>query len=97
MKHRYFRKVATLELDPLKCNGCGMCLEVCPHNVFTMKNRKALVTLKDNCMECGACSKNCPTEAIYVKSGAGCAYKIIKGNLSGKDECDCSNSNNDCC
>ena len=31
----------TLELYPDKCIGCGMCVNVCPHAVFTMVERKS--------------------------------------------------------
>lgn len=30
----------TLELYQDKCIGCGMCVNVCPHAVFTMSERK---------------------------------------------------------
>jgi len=31
------KNVVTLSLDSDRCVGCGMCLIVCPHAVFTMK------------------------------------------------------------
>jgi ferredoxin len=31
----------------------------------------------DACMECGACAKNCPTAAIRVDAGVGCASGLI--------------------
>ena len=31
---RYFHEFLTLELDPAKCSGCKLCLDVCPHGVF---------------------------------------------------------------
>ncbi|MGD0153774.1 MAG: mercury methylation ferredoxin HgcB [Thermacetogeniaceae bacterium] len=89
MKYRYLKDVVTLELDQYKCTGCGMCMEVCPHEVFTIESRKASIVDKDACMECGACAKNCPVAAISVRPGVGCAYGIIRGRLSGSDECCC--------
>ncbi len=35
---RYLENAVTLDLDPGKCNGCGMCVIVCPHAVFAMGN-----------------------------------------------------------
>jgi len=34
-------------------------------------------------MECGACATNCPTEAITVQSGVGCAAALINTALDG--------------
>jgi NAD-dependent dihydropyrimidine dehydrogenase PreA subunit len=93
----YLTNVVTLTLDVSKCNGCGMCTIVCPHDVFVVENKKAAIFRKDDCMECGACEKNCPENAIYVKSGVGCAAGIINGLLRGTEPtCDCSSGTN-CC
>lgn len=85
----YLKNVVTLELDNSKCNGCGMCAIVCPHNVFEIEGGKAEIIDKDACMECGACEKNCVQNAVTVRSGVGCAAGIIRGTLGGKDS--------DCC
>jgi NAD-dependent dihydropyrimidine dehydrogenase PreA subunit len=77
----YLRNVSTLQLDRDKCNGCTMCTVVCPHAVFTMKDKKSTIQQKDSCMECGACAMNCPEEAISVRSGVGCATGVIYGML----------------
>jgi len=96
MKHRYLKNVVSLSLAAEKCIGCGKCTEVCPHGVFRMDEKKARIVDKDLCMECGACALNCPTEAIAVKAGVGCALAIIMGWFTGKEpSCGCSDS--DCC
>ena len=96
MKNRYLKNVTTLAMESEKCTGCGKCLEVCPHNVFVMKNGKSVIVMKDNCIECGACVKNCPFNALEVKPGVGCASAIIKGWLTGTEpSCDCSDGS--CC
>ena len=77
----YLKNVTTLGLDPEKCIGCGKCLEVCPHSVFSLQERKARIVERDACMECGACSMNCPTEAISVQAGVGCAAAVINAAL----------------
>jgi ferredoxin len=74
---RYLEDVVTLELDQVACIGCGRCLEVCPHQVFSLAERKASLRDRDACMECGACALNCPVKAITVDAGVGCASGMI--------------------
>jgi NAD-dependent dihydropyrimidine dehydrogenase PreA subunit len=62
-----------------------MCVNVCPHAVFKLENREAVIDDRDACMECGACARNCPTEAIAVQSGVGCAYAIIVDAIKGTE------------
>lgn len=75
----YIRDVATLELDQTKCNGCRMCVTVCPHPVFASSNREIEIADPDLCIECGACVMNCPEGALSVNPGVGCASAILKG------------------
>jgi NAD-dependent dihydropyrimidine dehydrogenase PreA subunit len=73
----YLRNVATLELHEAACIGCGRCIEVCPHQVFTLTDKKAGIVDRDACMECGACARNCPAGALAVDAGVGCASGLI--------------------
>jgi NAD-dependent dihydropyrimidine dehydrogenase PreA subunit len=93
----YLKDVVTLELDEGKCNGCGMCIKVCPHEVFELSGGKAHIINRDYCMECGACALNCAVNAISVQSGVGCASGIINGILKGTEpNCGCGESSG-CC
>ncbi|MCX6258100.1 MAG: mercury methylation ferredoxin HgcB [Bacteroidia bacterium] len=93
MKQLYLENVVSLEYFPEKCNGCRMCTIVCPHGVFEMLDKRAVIVNRDFCMECGACALNCASGAITVKSGVGCAAGIINGILRGTEPtCDCSGS-----
>jgi len=74
---RYLDGVVTLVLDQAACIGCGRCLEVCPHQVFSLTEKKASLRDRDACMECGACALNCPVKAITVDAGVGCASGLI--------------------
>ena len=90
MKHKYLKNVARLTLDVQKCAGCGMCLNVCPHAVFSMDGQRARIVDKDSCMECGACAMNCAFGAIEVVAGTGCALAIMNGKRTGGEpRCDC--------
>lgn len=94
-RFQYLKDVVTLELDADKCVGCLRCVEVCPHGVFVVEDGTARIVERDNCMECGACQNNCPSEAIRVGAGVGCAQAVINGFLRGTEpDCDCSSS---CC
>ncbi|MFC1628983.1 mercury methylation ferredoxin HgcB [Gemmatimonadota bacterium] len=84
----YLKDVVTLRLDEEKCIGCAMCEIVCPHAVFTMIDRIAVIGDRDDCMECGACARNCPTDAIDVKVGVGCAAAVINYAL-GRESSSC--------
>ncbi len=85
----YLKDVVTLALDEQRCTGCGMCLEVCPHEVLEMNGKTVRVRDRDACMECGACSLNCPAGALTVKAGVGCAAAVINGMLGRKDASCC--------
>lgn len=73
----YIGKYVTLKLDESKCVGCSLCVTVCPHRVFKLRDRKAYIDLISKCIECGACMSNCPTGAIEVDAGVGCAIAIL--------------------
>ena len=85
----YLENVATLRLDGSKCIGCGMCVTVCPHGVFTLQEGNAEIFFLDGCMECGACATNCPVEAIQVQTGVGCAAAVINSMLGRTDSSCC--------
>jgi len=43
----------------------------------------------NGCMECGACARNCPTDALMVTPGVGCAGYIIQSWIKGKEKAAC--------
>jgi NAD-dependent dihydropyrimidine dehydrogenase PreA subunit len=95
---KYLADVTTLMYDSEKCKGCGRCVEVCPHSVFEMREKRAAITDRDLCMECGACMRNCEFNAITVNTGVGCAAAIINGLINGgPPSCDCSGGAASCC
>ena len=95
---KYLANVTTLQFFAEKCTGCGRCVEVCPHGVFEMRDKRAVVTDRDRCMECGACAKNCEFNAIAVSTGVGCAAAIINSLIyGGAPSCDCSGTTSSCC
>jgi ferredoxin len=83
----YLRDVVSLRLDVERCNGCGVCLQVCPHAVLLRADGRVRIGERDACMECGACALNCPTEALSVRAGVGCATAILKSGSSSRPCC----------
>jgi NAD-dependent dihydropyrimidine dehydrogenase PreA subunit len=88
---RYVEEAVTLAYDAGKCTGCRRCVEVCPHGVFAMRDKRAVVVDRGACIECGACQLNCAYGAIRVSAGVGCASAIINGWIHGTEpSCDCN-------
>jgi NAD-dependent dihydropyrimidine dehydrogenase PreA subunit len=87
---RYLKNISSLRFNPKNCKGCARCIEVCPHNVFDMLDKKAVLIDRNACMECGACQINCSFGAIEVNAGVGCAAAILKSlRTGGEVTCDC--------
>lgn len=80
----------TLVFQKERCNGCRMCINVCPHGVFAPDGKIVKIVSQSACMECGACQLNCSTQAITVNSGVGCATAMFMAALKGKDMDQCS-------
>lgn len=58
-------RTVTTKIDAARCNGCGQCLTVCPHDTLAMQGGTAVVA-GASCLACGHCIAACPTEAIAV-------------------------------
>ncbi len=82
-------KENTLLYYPGKCVNCDRCIEVCPHVVFERGERVVEIVEHEACMECGACAINCPTEALKVEAGVGCAYALMWQAIKGTKEPSC--------
>ena len=95
MKYHYLKNGETLALDATLCNGCGTCIEVCPHAVFAMTDGVSAIVDREACMECGACARTCAPGALRVTAGVGCAAAVLGGLLRGGEAtcgCDCGGS-----
>ena len=59
--------------DPSRCDGCGICSEMCPSNLL---NTKGEFTTKPDtfaCLQCYECVDACPTDAMRPVIGADAA------------------------
>ena len=48
-----------LQVDVLKCTGCGRCAAVCPNGAITISPEGKSVTDRDKCVVCGKCEAAC--------------------------------------
>jgi ferredoxin len=52
------------EVDPDKCNGCGVCETRCQMGAVELQNTARI--LLDRCIGCGLCVPSCETEAVHL-------------------------------
>jgi heterodisulfide reductase subunit A len=60
----------TSQVDPEKCNYCGVCSKVCPYNAIVAadkKTKKLPVIIQAACAGCGACAAECTQDAIVMR------------------------------
>lgn len=58
-------------IDVEKCDGCGICVEVCHCNAIILVKGKATVIETELCGWCTVCEAVCPMGALT------CPYEII--------------------
>ncbi|MFX1367464.1 MAG: ferredoxin family protein [Promethearchaeota archaeon] len=77
-----------LEYAPEQCSRCGMCLEVCPFNVWELpESGPAIMARPEDCTNCTSCAKNCLGAAITVKNiGCGCIWNQSARRAGKTDE-----------
>lgn len=51
-------------IDLRRCNGCGMCEELCPTAAVEMRGGRAEIVRPDDCTFCEVCESYCPEGAI---------------------------------
>ena len=58
------KALRTIEIDPEKCRGCGICKKNCPVNAITGEVKQPHKIDEDVCIKCGTCISKCPFKAI---------------------------------
>ena len=54
-------------IDYKKCYGSKKCMDVCPSDVFALKDKKVVVAKPQECIACKSCETSCPKKAITVE------------------------------
>jgi ferredoxin len=58
-------------IDEQLCDGCGICIEICPVGALLLQQGKIVFQPRVDCDYCGTCEAACPRGAIS------CAYEIV--------------------
>ena len=58
-------------IDPEKCNGCGLCVEVCQHDVLLIVGEIVTVNTVKACDWCTNC------EIVCTEGALTCPFEII--------------------
>jgi ferredoxin len=53
-------------VDPERCDGCGLCVRVCASGAMAIHGDKAFVARPAACVYCGLCERLCPVHAICL-------------------------------
>lgn len=67
LKKQVSEKTWGMKIDPVKCNGCLLCLPYCPMSAIIEMQEKGVVAIDpEECVECGTCFRfaPCPTGAF---------------------------------
>ena len=54
-------------VDADKCVGCGECVDVCPVEVYEIKDGKSEPSNSEECLGCESCVEVCEHSAITVE------------------------------
>lgn len=75
---------ARIEIDSLRCKGCGLCIVACPRNLIYLSyidNNEYIPTAvfseNGHCVGCGFCASTCPDLAIKI-------FSLYKNEITGK-------------
>lgn len=69
-------------IDSGRCNGCGLCVLVCPTHALDLRDELAVVSDPNACHYTGDCVLICPNQAITL------IYEIINVSQEIKDDAD---------
>ena len=59
------KALASIEIIPELCKGCGICKRQCPVNAITGEVKQPHKINPETCIKCGACVDKCPFKAIH--------------------------------
>jgi len=60
------RDLITYSIDPEICNGCTVCVRICPQECISGDKKKPHTIDINACIRCGQCMDVCPVDAVMV-------------------------------
>ncbi|MCZ2809722.1 MAG: 4Fe-4S binding protein [Candidatus Bathyarchaeota archaeon] len=57
----------SVEIDRDKCDGCGVCVEMCPMDALRLDEGEKAYVKYDECWYCGCCELECPRKAVKLR------------------------------
>ena len=58
---------SSVTVDVDKSIGCGVCVDVCPVEVYELKDGKAVVVNEEECLGCESCVEVCEQGAVTIE------------------------------
>lgn len=65
--------MANIEIDEMRCKGCGLCTTACPGKLIHLSDKinnqgytPAVIINMEKCTGCALCAEICPDVAIVV-------------------------------
>jgi NAD-dependent dihydropyrimidine dehydrogenase PreA subunit len=57
----------SVEIDREKCDGCGICVEMCPLDALRLDEEDKAYVKYNECWYCGCCELECPRKAVKLR------------------------------
>lgn len=67
-----------IEIDDSECKGCGVCVDICPRNVFELQEnskkdtdeKTSIPTSEEACIMCLVCIEACDRDCISISDSS---------------------------
>jgi len=69
------RDLASFEIDPEMCTGCGVCARNCPQDAIVGEKKKPHRIIQELCIQCRTCYDRCKFNAIQIQASRKLAGK----------------------